>query len=108
MIVLGARTAALILAWFAVAEAAPHNHDYYEVDPNSLVVEDKVSCEDVIQKDFAIVGGGSSGTYSAIRLKEMGHDIVLIEAKDQLGVSLKLSFCFLSLLNSFQIKIVIM
>lgn len=39
----------------------------------------------VITRDVCIVGGGSSGTYAAIRLQEMGKSIVLIEKKDVLG-----------------------
>jgi ribulose 1,5-bisphosphate synthetase/thiazole synthase len=39
---------------------------------------------DIITKDVAIVGGGASGTYAAIRLKDKGKTVALIEQKDHL------------------------
>jgi NAD(P)-binding Rossmann-like domain len=41
--------------------------------------------EDIITCDVVIIGGGASGTYSAIRLRDMNQSIVLIEHKDRLG-----------------------
>ena len=41
--------------------------------------------EDIITCDVAIIGGGASGTYSAIRLRDMNQSVVLIEHKDRLG-----------------------
>ncbi|KAI9796344.1 MAG: hypothetical protein M1833_006349 [Piccolia ochrophora] len=35
--------------------------------------------------DVAIIGGGSSGTYAAIRLQDLGKKIVLVEATERLG-----------------------
>ncbi|TVY18911.1 Beta-cyclopiazonate dehydrogenase [Lachnellula arida] len=43
------------------------------------------SCDEIITRDFAIIGGGSSGTYSAIRLKDLGKSVVVIEGQDRLG-----------------------
>lgn len=40
---------------------------------------------EIIERDVAIVGGGSSGTYSAIRLQQLGHSVALIEKEDRLG-----------------------
>jgi hypothetical protein len=40
---------------------------------------------EVVQSDVCIIGGGSSGTYSAIRLKEMGKTVTLIERQSRLG-----------------------
>ena len=40
---------------------------------------------EVIQRDVAIIGGGSSGTYAAIRLQQQGKSVVVIEAKDKIG-----------------------
>jgi hypothetical protein len=40
---------------------------------------------EVVQSDVCIIGGGSSGTYSAIRLREMGKTITLIERQSRLG-----------------------
>lgn len=44
-----------------------------------------VSGDDDVMRDICIIGGGSSGTYAAIRLKEMGHSVALIEKKALLG-----------------------
>ncbi len=40
---------------------------------------------DVIIRDVCILGGGSSGTYSAIRLRDFGKSVVVVEAKSRLG-----------------------
>jgi len=41
--------------------------------------------EDVITKDVAIVGGGASGTYAAVRLREdLQTSVVLIESQNHL------------------------
>lgn len=41
--------------------------------------------QNVIQRDVAIIGGGSSGIYSAVRLKDHGKSVVVIEREAQLG-----------------------
>ncbi|KAG4440195.1 hypothetical protein IFR05_004340 [Cadophora sp. M221] len=38
-----------------------------------------------ITRDVCIIGGGSSGTYAAVRLSDMGKTVVVIEQKDRLG-----------------------
>ncbi|KAE8453972.1 hypothetical protein EG329_007748 [Mollisiaceae sp. DMI_Dod_QoI] len=43
------------------------------------------SSVNVIRRDVCIIGGGSSGTYSAIRLADLGKTVVVVEQKDQLG-----------------------
>ena len=43
------------------------------------------SPEDVITRDVCIVGGGSSGTFTAIRLRDFNKSVVLVEAKNRLG-----------------------
>ncbi|CAK4034848.1 related to amine oxidase, flavin-containing superfamily [Lecanosticta acicola] len=40
---------------------------------------------EIIERDVAIIGGGSSGTYSAIRLQQQGHSVALIEKENRLG-----------------------
>lgn len=40
---------------------------------------------DIIHKDIAIVGGGSAGTYSAIRLKDNKKSVIVIEKKNRIG-----------------------
>ncbi|PVH85196.1 flavin-containing superfamily amine oxidase-like protein [Cadophora sp. DSE1049] len=46
-------------------------------------VEYRVSS--TISRDVCVVGGGSSGTYAAIRLSDMGKSVVVIEQKSRLG-----------------------
>ncbi|KAI3393142.1 hypothetical protein diail_4666 [Diaporthe ilicicola] len=36
-------------------------------------------------RDIAIIGGGASGTYAAIRLQQMGYTVALIEKQPRLG-----------------------
>ncbi|KAH8914922.1 FAD/NAD(P)-binding domain-containing protein, partial [Atractiella rhizophila] len=38
-----------------------------------------------IERDYVIIGGGSSGVYSAIYLKDKGKSVAVVEAKDILG-----------------------
>lgn len=40
---------------------------------------------ETIHRDVVVIGGGSSGTYSAIRLQAMGKSVALIEKEDRLG-----------------------
>ncbi|KNG88347.1 amine oxidase, flavin-containing superfamily [Aspergillus nomiae NRRL 13137] len=39
----------------------------------------------VITRDVCIIGGGSAGTYAAIRLRQMNQSVVLVEKEDHLG-----------------------
>lgn len=39
----------------------------------------------VITRDVCVIGGGSSGTYSAIGLRDRGKSVVVIEKEDRLG-----------------------
>jgi hypothetical protein len=39
----------------------------------------------VISRDVAIIGGGSTGTYAAIRLRDLGQSVAVVEAGDRLG-----------------------
>ena len=41
--------------------------------------------EDTLERDVCIIGGGSSGTYAAIRLQQMGKKVALVERKHRLG-----------------------
>lgn len=40
---------------------------------------------DVINRDVCIIGGGSSGTYTAVRLTDLGQSVVVVEKEDVLG-----------------------
>jgi len=39
----------------------------------------------IIERDITVIGGGSSGTYSAIRLSDLGKTVALIEQNNRLG-----------------------
>ncbi|KAI1860495.1 hypothetical protein JX265_009894 [Neoarthrinium moseri] len=41
--------------------------------------------KDVIKRDVIVVGGGSTGTYSSIRLRDHGKSIIVVEKKATLG-----------------------
>ena len=41
-------------------------------------------CE-VIERDVCVLGGGSSGTFTAVRLRDSGKSVVVLERKDRLG-----------------------
>ncbi|GID29323.1 hypothetical protein Abr02nite_43060 [Paractinoplanes brasiliensis] len=39
----------------------------------------------VIRRDVCVLGGGSAGTYAAVRLGDLGRGVVVVEARDRLG-----------------------
>lgn len=39
----------------------------------------------VIRRDVCVLGGGSSGTYTALRLRDLGRSVVVVERQDRLG-----------------------
>lgn len=41
----------------------------------------------VITRDIAVIGGGATGTYAAIKLGDLGKSVVLVEKAGRLGVS---------------------
>jgi hypothetical protein len=41
--------------------------------------------EDIITRDVCILGGGATGTYAAVQLREQGHSIALVEKKNRMG-----------------------
>jgi hypothetical protein len=51
----------------------------------SPVTASNLHSSDIITSDFVIIGGGSSGTYAATRLRESGKTITLIEREAVLG-----------------------
>jgi len=40
---------------------------------------------EIIERDVCIIGGGSSGTYSAVNLRDAGKSVVVVERKNRLG-----------------------
>ncbi|KAI5923793.1 FAD/NAD(P)-binding domain-containing protein [Camillea tinctor] len=43
------------------------------------------SSADIIERDVVIIGGGSTGTYSAVRLRDHNKSVVVVEKKGTLG-----------------------
>jgi ribulose 1,5-bisphosphate synthetase/thiazole synthase len=46
--------------------------------------ETKFSPADTIVRDVVVLGGGASGSYAAVRLKDFGKTVVVVEQKDHL------------------------
>jgi ribulose 1,5-bisphosphate synthetase/thiazole synthase len=46
--------------------------------------ETKFSPADTIVRDVVVLGGGASGSHAAVRLKDYGKTVVVIEQKDHL------------------------
>jgi hypothetical protein len=40
---------------------------------------------DVIERDVCVIGGGSSGTFTAVKLRDAGKSVAVVERKDRLG-----------------------
>lgn len=38
-----------------------------------------------LERDVCVIGGGSAGTYTAIRLQQMGKSVAVVERNDRLG-----------------------
>lgn len=66
-----------LAAYVGIATALPYPEA--SIDPNDF------QDDDIITRDICIIGGGSSGTYSAIRLRELGKSVVVVEKQDRLG-----------------------
>lgn len=47
--------------------------------------ESNFLAEDILVRDVVVVGGGASGTYGAVKLKDAGKSVVVIEKKDRMG-----------------------
>lgn len=46
---------------------------------------DKFNATNTITRDVCVIGGGATGTYSAIRLRDMGKSVVVVESKNRMG-----------------------
>jgi hypothetical protein len=53
------------------------------IPASSLLAQ--VGADAIITRDVAIIGGGSTGTYAAIKLRDRGASVVVVEANDRLG-----------------------
>lgn len=54
-------------------------------DPLKPINHEDYSSHDIITRDVLIIGGGSTGTYSAIKLRDLGKSVAVVEAKALLG-----------------------
>jgi hypothetical protein len=64
-------------SFLAVAAALPSQYSDFNLEDYNFT--------DVITRDVCIVGGGSTGTYAAIRLLDLGKSVVVVEHKDRMG-----------------------
>lgn len=64
----------LLTTFSSLAAAFPQT-----IDPKSF------PASSIITRDVCVIGGGSTGTYSAIRLSDSGKSVVVVEANDRLG-----------------------
>jgi hypothetical protein len=78
------RKEALKLLGAAAATAATGRALAGAQSPSELTVAGQTA-QSVITRDIAIIGGGSTGTYSAIRLRDLGRSVVVVEAGNRLG-----------------------
>ncbi|KAF2139472.1 uncharacterized protein K452DRAFT_290019 [Aplosporella prunicola CBS 121167] len=46
---------------------------------------DSYAAEDIITREVAVIGGGNSGTYGAIRLTDLNQSVVVVEKQELLG-----------------------
>ncbi|KAK9329559.1 hypothetical protein V1520DRAFT_385657 [Lipomyces starkeyi] len=64
----------LVLGWLGIVTALP--------DPCTHFNHDDCHSDMIVRRDIAVIGGGSTGTYSAIRLRDFGkiwHDLDLVK-----------------------------
>jgi len=51
----------------------------------TAIDETAFATSDIIERDVCVIGGGASGTYAAVRLRQNGKSVALIEKEDRLG-----------------------
>jgi hypothetical protein len=54
-------------------------------EKRSIFDQNNYASSDVIHRDVAVIGGGSTGTYGAIKLGDLGKSVVLVERASVLG-----------------------
>ncbi|KAI1465199.1 FAD/NAD(P)-binding domain-containing protein [Daldinia caldariorum] len=54
---------------------------------SALAIDVRAGCRgtEVIARDIAVIGGGATGTYAAINLKDQGKSVVVVEQRGSLG-----------------------
>jgi ribulose 1,5-bisphosphate synthetase/thiazole synthase len=69
-------------SWVFVLKSAPVV--LAAVAAATRIDETRFSDADTIVRDVVVLGGGASGSYAAVRLKDFGKTVVVIEQKDHL------------------------
>lgn len=67
----------LVLACVGLATALP--------EPGFNIQDEDFEQVDIITRDVCIVGGGSAGTYTATRLRQLGQSVVVVEKEALMG-----------------------
>lgn len=47
--------------------------------------ESNYEIRDIIERDVAVIGGGATGTYAAVRLRDMNQSVIVVERDSELG-----------------------
>ena len=53
--------------------------------PSSVIDEAAYGASSIVRRDVVVIGGGSSGTYAAIGLRDKGKSVAVVEAQSVLG-----------------------
>jgi hypothetical protein len=77
------RMLGLMGATAAGSVAASLTSSAAEAGPRGIA--DGIAGAQVIRRDVCVIGGGSAGTYAAVRLGDLGRSVAVVEAKDRLG-----------------------
>lgn len=67
----------LAVSWLGLVAALP--------EPTAHLNPADFHPGDIIERDVLVIGGGSTGTYSAIRLRDLNQSVVVVETKNVLG-----------------------
>ena len=51
----------------------------------AVINEHEFTAKDILHYDVCVIGGGSAGTYTAIRLRDLNKRVAVVEAKGRLG-----------------------
>ncbi|KAL3460017.1 hypothetical protein BJX64DRAFT_193464 [Aspergillus heterothallicus] len=78
---IGAARLLLLLGFFGFGFCLPSFGPRFEDDQG----DNSEKGRSIITRDVCIIGGGASGTYAAVRLRELGKSVVLVEREDHLG-----------------------
>ncbi|KAI9773766.1 MAG: hypothetical protein M1839_001999 [Geoglossum umbratile] len=54
-------------------------------EPSYSTIDQDYKNGDVISRDVCIIGGGSAGTYTATRLRQLGQSVVVVEKESLMG-----------------------